>query len=236
MLWWVAAAVCAYFVKGLCGFGNTLVFTTVLAFGHDNVNISPVDLLLGYPSNVYFAWRERKHINWRICLPLIALILLGNIPGMLFLKNADTRLIKIIFGIVTMLIGADMLLRKGGEGKQSKWMLGAIGLLSGVLCGLYGVGALISAYISRVTKDTHAFKGNMCMVFTAENTFRLIVYACLGILTGDVALRALVLALPMVAAFFLGIGAGKRLDEAKAKRLVILMLIFSGAALVVNSL
>ena len=236
MLWWVLAALCAYVVKGMCGFGNTLVFTTVLAFGHDNVNISPVDLLLGYPSNVYFAWKERRHINWRICLPLIGLILLGNIPGMLFLKNADTRLIKIIFGIVTMLIGADMLLRRGGESRQPKWMLGAIGLMSGVLCGLYGVGALISAYISRATKDTHAFKGNMCMVFTAENTFRIIVYACLGILTGEVALRALMLVIPMLLAFFLGIAVGKRLGEGRAKRVVILTLIFSGAALVLTSL
>ena len=100
----------------------------------------------------------------------------------------------------------------------------------------YSVGALISAYISRATKDTHAFKGNMCMVFTAENTFRIIVYACLGILTGEVALRALMLVIPMLLAFFLGIAAGKRLDEGRAKRVVILMLIFSGAALVLTSL
>ena len=46
------AAFTAYFVKGLCGFANTLVFTTILSFGTANASISPVDLLLGYPANV----------------------------------------------------------------------------------------------------------------------------------------------------------------------------------------
>lgn len=47
-LWFIAAAV-AYFIKGMCGFANTLVFTSILSFGTANSNISPIDLLLGYP-------------------------------------------------------------------------------------------------------------------------------------------------------------------------------------------
>lgn len=39
MIWWIVAALCAFFVKGLCGFANTLVFTTILSFGNSNVNI-----------------------------------------------------------------------------------------------------------------------------------------------------------------------------------------------------
>ena len=45
----IIAAVAAYFIKGLCGFANTLVFTLILSFGVSNANISPIDLLLGYP-------------------------------------------------------------------------------------------------------------------------------------------------------------------------------------------
>jgi len=236
MLWWIIAALCAYFVKGLCGFGNTLAFTTVLAFGHDNVNISPVDLALGYPSNLLLAWRNRKSIRWRVCLPLIALVLAGNIPGMLFLKNADAGLIKVIFGVVTVAVALDMLVRKPGQGRESKLLLTGIGLVSGVLCGLYGVGALLSAYVSRVTEDTKAFKGNMCMIFTVENTFRLATYALLGILTGEVLWQAARLVPVMLTGMALGMGASRRLNEARARRAVIVMLIVSGAALIFNSL
>ncbi len=47
MSWlWILAAAAAYFIKGLCGFANTLVFTSILSFGASNASISPVDLLL----------------------------------------------------------------------------------------------------------------------------------------------------------------------------------------------
>ncbi len=45
MLLWIIAAVCAFFVKGLCGFANTLIFTNILSFGVNNALISPVELL-----------------------------------------------------------------------------------------------------------------------------------------------------------------------------------------------
>ncbi len=45
MLLWIIAAVCAFFVKGLCGFANTLIFTNILSSGVNNASISPVELL-----------------------------------------------------------------------------------------------------------------------------------------------------------------------------------------------
>ena len=74
MIWMMLSAVVAYFVKGLTGFANTLVFNTLLSFTSDNVNISPVELVVSYPTNLVIAWRERRSINWRACLPVAALI------------------------------------------------------------------------------------------------------------------------------------------------------------------
>ena len=84
------------FVKGLCGFTNGLVFTTILSFTTDNVNISPVSLVLGYPTNLIIAWKNRRSINWKMCIGLTTLVILGNIPGAYLLKNADTSLIKFV--------------------------------------------------------------------------------------------------------------------------------------------
>ena len=138
MIIWIIAAICAFFVKGLCGFANTLVFTSILSFGVNNSLISPVELLLGYPGNLFLAWKERKKINWKICGPLSALVMLGSIPGAFFLKNADTTVIKMIFGVVIILIGAEMLLRefRPRPMKQSNGFTIFIGVLSGILCGL----------------------------------------------------------------------------------------------------
>ena len=231
------AAVAAYFVKGLCGFANTLVFTSILSFGADNVNISPVELLLGYPSNVIMAVRERKSIDWKVCLPLAALVLAGNIPGIMLLKNADARLIKCAFGVVIMLLGVEMLLRgrKGSAIKANRAALGAIGLLSGLLCGLYGVGALLAAYMSRITNDSGAFRSNLCVVFIVENTFRIVMYSIVGIITLNTLRHAALLLPAMAIGLWAGIKCSSFLREYIVKRAVIIMLIVSGAALAVSN-
>ena len=172
MLWWIIATVCAFLIKGLCGFANTLVFTSILSFGNNNINISPVELILGYPTNIILAWKERKSIRWEICIPLAILVIIGSIPGVLFLKNADTSSIKVFFGVIIIAIGFEMLLREfqTKKMKQSKIVLAIIGILSGLLCGLYGIGALLGAYVNRVTSDSSSFKANICIVFLIENS------------------------------------------------------------------
>ena len=194
MVWWIIATLCAFFVKGLCGFANTLVFTTILSFGNNNVNISPVELILGYPTNLILAWKERRSIKWGVCLPLALLVIVGSLPGVFLLKNVDTSVIKVIFGAIIIFIGIEMLLREFqiGKVKESKILLAIIGVLSGLLCGLYGVGALLGAYISRVTKGSNEFKANICVVFFAENTFRIVLYVLWGIITFDILKQALI--------------------------------------------
>lgn len=238
MIYWIIATVAAFFIKGLCGFANTLVFTSILSFGVNNANISPVELLLGYPTNFILAWKERKSIRWNICLPLAFLIVVGMIPGALFLKNANTNSIKILFGIIIVLIGAEMLWsdRSGKKFRQSKPLLIVIGVLSGILCGLYGVGALLGAYLGRVTEDSHSFKANICTVFVIENTLRIVLYTVWGLLTFDILRQAVILLPFMLIGLGAGMLSGKFLDEKIVRKLVILMLIVSGAALVLTNL
>jgi len=236
MLWWILATLTAFFVKGLCGFANTLVFTTMLSFGQNNLAISPVELLLGYPTNAILAWKERRSIDWKLCLPLCGMVLAGCLPGAFLLKNLDARLIKIFFGAVIVGIALEMLLRSGAKGKQSRAVMLVIGILSGMLCGLFGVGALLGAYLTRVTDDTHAFKGNLCMVFFVENTFRVILYIASGIITLAAAKQALLLAPVMLASLWLGMKAGHIINEKTAKKIVLVMLLVSGIALIINSL
>ena len=237
MIWWIIATICAFFVKGLCGFANTLVFTTILSFVNNNINISPVELILGYPSNAILAWKERRSIKWSICIPSAVLVIVGCIPGVLFLKNTSTTIIKIIFGFVIICIGIEMVFREvqAKKMKQSKVVLGIIGFLSGLLCGLYGIGALLGAYINRVTDDSHSFKANICVVFLVENTFRVIMYTVLGIITFQTIKQAIILIPLMFLGLALGMFSSKILDEKWVKKIVNIMLIISGLALVINN-
>ena len=235
MGWMMFAAVCAYFVKGLCGFANTLVFSTILSFSTNNVNISPVELVLGFPSNIMISYKERKSVQWKVCLPLAGLVLLGDIPGILLLKNTNTQVIKGIFGFVIIAIGVEMLLREYmRKTKKSQLLLITIGILSGILCGLYGIGALLAAYMGRVTDNSSSFKGNLCIVFLIDNLFRLVMYGVTGIITLATLKQSVILFPFMALGLFLGMKGSSFLDEKKIKKLVIIMLILSGVSLIVT--
>ena len=235
MGWMMFAAVCAYFVKGLCGFANTLIFSTILSFSTNNVNISPVELVLGLPSNIMISYKERKSVQWKVCLPLAGLVLLGDIPGILLLKNTNTQVIKGIFGFVIIAIGVEMLLREYmRKTKKSQLLLITIGILSGILCGLYGIGALLAAYMGRVTDNSSSFKGNLCIVFLIDNLFRLVMYGVTGIITLATLKQSVILFPFMALGLFLGMKCSSFLDEKKIKKLVIIMLILSGVSLIVT--
>ena len=235
MGWMMFAAVCAYFVKGLCGFANTLVFSTILSFSTNNVNISPVELVLGLPSNIMISYKERKSVQWKVCLPLAGLVLLGDIPGILLLKNTNTQVIKGIFGFVIIAIGVEMLLREYmRKTKKSQLLLITIGILSGILCGLYGIGALLAAYMGRVTDNSSSFKGNLCIVFLIDNLFRLVMYGVTGIITLATLKQSVILFPFMALGLFLGMKGSSFLDEKKIKKLVIIMLVLSGVSLIVT--
>ncbi|MBR3740955.1 MAG: sulfite exporter TauE/SafE family protein [Clostridia bacterium] len=237
MLFWLFSAFCAFFVKGVCGFANTLVFTSMLSFGSTNIGITPVDLLLGYPPNLIMMLRGRKTLQWKVILPLIALILAGDAAGALLLKNVDVGKVKILFGLAVIAVALEMLTRQyRPKRKGSPIVLAFIGILSGVMSGLFGVAALMVAYVSRMTESSEAMKANLGAVFAADNTFRLILYLAMGIVTVSSLKTALTLLPAALLGLFLGVQCGGKLKEAHVRMLVILLLLASGAVLIAKNL
>lgn len=83
----IIATLLAFYIKGLAGFANTLIFTSVLSWETNNINISPMELVLGYPSNIIISWKERKNSDYKIWLPLSIFVIIGSIPGMIFFRE-----------------------------------------------------------------------------------------------------------------------------------------------------
>ena len=232
----ILATLAAFFVKGLCGFANTLVFQSILSFGVSNASISPVELVVGFPGNTILTWQNRKSLQPKVFLPLMALMLAGNIPGALMLSRIDGRIIKIIFGAAIIFIALDMMRGQGKPQKESKWMTALVGVAAGVLSGLFGVGALLAAYVSRITETGSAFKANISVVFLAENVFRFALYAALGILDRAALTLAVKLMPFMLIGLFAGMAVSQKIDDRQIKKLVLCLLVVSGAVLIAQNL
>lgn len=238
MYLWIIAAFAAYFIKGLCGFANTLVFTSIMSFGVPNVNISPIDLLMGYPANLILTWKNRKSLDRKVWIPLAALVLAGSIPGAILLKNVDAKAIKLVFGVVVAALGAEMFLREYSKTRvhSSRLILGIIGITAGMLCGLFGVGALLAAYVSRVTENGSSFKANISAVFIVDNTFRIFLYCGLGLLTWSTAKSALFLFLFELLGLFAGMKCSNRLNEKVVRKITSVLLVLSGISLILKNI
>ena len=148
----------AYVVKGITGFGNTLVVSSIVGLFLDNRNISPVELVVGYPSNLLIAWRERRRLNPRVWLPLSGMVLLGSIPGVFLLRYTDAALLKKVFGAVVVYLGLSMAMewKSRSGGARGGGGFGFMGILSGMVCGMFGIGAFLAAYLMGRAEEPEA--------------------------------------------------------------------------------
>jgi len=163
------AVLAAYFVKGLSGFANSLVFGSIMNFFTTNLNIVPVDLLLGTPSNLILALHSRREIHWKTALILAAFMTVGTLPGVFLLKNGDDRMLKIVLGILILCLGVEMLTRdrRKAPRERKRWVTWALAALAGMLMGTFGIGAVMVVCVERLTDNPRAMRGTLCLLMTA---------------------------------------------------------------------
>lgn len=233
------STVLAYLIKAITGFGNTLVMGSLFSFMVPNRLTTPIDLIFSIPTNIYIVWRERKNISLKVVVPLSLMLLAGIIPGTLLLKVGSDRILKAILGIVVVGMALEMLTRKQVQDTNKKtnpFFLTAIGITSGILAGLYGIGALLVAYISRSSDNKGQFRGNICCVFLVDNVFRFFLYLFTGILDKEIFITTLILSPAVIIGMIIGVKVDSGMKEDTVKKVVIALLIISGTILFVKSL
>lgn len=236
--WMAGAAVAAYFIKGLCGFANSLVFASLMSFRANTVDITPVDLVLSAPSNLLIIWKNRQSINPRTVIAPALMCVAGMLPGAFLLKMGDVKLLKLAFGGLIIALAIEMLLRDvtNRTRKGSPLVMTMVGILSGFTSGLFGIGALLSAYVSRTTDNQSAFRGTICAVFMINDIARMVVYAATGVLTYATLRQSLCLTPFMAVGLWLGMRLSGKIGERQAQFIVIEMLIASGVSLIAINL
>lgn len=233
------SALFAYFIKGITGFGNTLVMGPLFSFVISNRLITPVDLLLSIPTNIYIVWRERKNISMKVVIPLSIMLLAGIIPGTFLLKVGNDWILKSILGVIIVGIAIEMLTRKpniSGTTKTNPILLIFIGIMSGILAGLYGIGVLLIAYISRTTDNKSEFRANICCVFLVDNIFRFFLYLYTGILNKEAFSMTLFLLPAVIIGMMIGVKVDSNMKEETVKKSVVVLLIISGTVLFLKSI
>ena len=161
----------------------------------------------------------------------------GQYTGCILLKVAGSNIIKVILGFVIIYLSVEMYLneKRKTKKKSSKLSFGIVGFITGLVAGIYGVGALLGVYVNKITNDTKEFKANASVIYFVSDSFRLGLYIATGIVTWDILKQAVLLVPVMLLSLFFGMKLCSYMNEKAVRRIVILMLIISGAALIINN-
>lgn len=199
---------------------------------------TPVDLLISIPTNAWLVWKNRKSIDFRTVAPMAVMLLAGVVPGIMLLKTGNDLVLKAVLGVVIIALGIEMLYRKPpepGKDKGSKVFLAIVGLVSGVLAGMYGISAFLVAYISRTSSDRGQFRANLCSLFLVDNLFRLYWYGAAGIMTAEIVKFTAFMAPAVILGMYIGTRVDTGLKEETVRKATIYLLVVSGAVLLLKS-
>jgi len=227
----------SFIIKGLVGFGNPLLSNPLMAMKLDNKVITPANLLLDMPINAWIVWKNRKSFSAKKTLPILILIMIGVIPGTLFLKMGSPWVIKALLGVFIIGLGIEMIMRNREKTiKPNIFLQVIISIASGFMAGLFGINMLFLTYFERISVDRNEFRSNVCFVFLFENIFRIIVYAATGVFQ-LITFQIFAISIP---AAILGVLVGskidKRINEKLINQLVIITFILGGISILIKAL
>ena len=231
------ALVFAYIIFSLVGFGSALIASGPLAGIMPVAQVVPLLALLDCFSSVARGWQTRHLIAAHELKRLVPGMLIGQLLGVLFLSRLPAAMMAILLGCFISYYGARGLV----EWRPSVVPVSAgavsYGLTGGVLGGLFGSGGFVYAsYLECRLEDRHAFRATQAVLIALSTAWRV----SLCIATGLIDRRLLTTALVLLPVVLIGGRLGKRIDlhlsREQIYRLLNILLVISGIALIIRFL
>jgi uncharacterized membrane protein YfcA len=239
---WQFLAVCLVLVVAeaiyvLLGFGAGLVAVGCLALLLPDVrDVVVLLLLVNLPAELLVVTGSRREISWRGVALLMVGIGVGIPIGAWLLGWGDPRRLLQALGLVLLAVGAVFLVLPTATPRRwPPWTAPPVGLVSGVLTGLFGTGGPpLVLYYRLAGVDKAAFRGNLMAIFLFMTLFRVPSYAGLGLITAERLWSSLMVVPAVVAGAWLGHRMHLRIEEPTFRRLVAAALVALGALLVLG--
>jgi uncharacterized membrane protein YfcA len=190
----------------------------------------PVELSVVGP-----AWRS---IRWREILVVCLGIAVGVPVGTLALRWGEPTLLLTLLGAVLAVAGAAFLLVPAGRPVHwPAWTAAPVGLVAGVLAGLFGTGGppLVLYYQLSGTAKT-VFRNSLMAIFLLVTLVRVPSYLASGLITWPRVVSALAVAPAVALGAWLGHRIHLEVPESSFRKLVSLALIAIGALLLLRQI
>lgn len=226
----------AHTVKGLSGFGSGLIAMPLLAFMFPLTFIVPVLGLLSYGGTVTQSLHLRKQVAWRDMLPLIPFSLLGISIAVFLLVNVASEKLVLALGVFVLLYSVYSVSPHSVKAGGRQWAVLA-GLGGGTVGALFGTGGpFYVVYLKMRQLDKNQFRATIAMIFLVDGGVRMASYALNGLFTAQVLWLVLTLVPVLFAGMYVGHHLHVKINQQRFNQMISLLLMISGAMLIIKSL
>jgi uncharacterized membrane protein YfcA len=220
----------------LLGFGAGLIAVGTMALLLPELKDAVVLLLLvNLPAELWVVRSSWQRISWRGVLAIFIGVAVGTPLGTSLLRWGDARFLLIVLGAFLVAVGAAFLfINDCREHQMPRWAAGPVGVVSGVLTGLFGTGGPpLILYYRLQGVDKTAFRGNLMAIFLLMTAVRVPSYVAFGLVTEPRMWSALTVMPAVIAGAVIGNRIHLRIEEATFRRLVSAALLLIGLLLLV---
>jgi uncharacterized membrane protein YfcA len=233
----IACVFLAGCVKGLTGFGLSLIATPLLVHVAPPRTVVPVVLLLNSIVNAHLFYGARDRVTMKRIWPLIIGSVAGLPLGTYILVVVHADILRIAIGVVILLFVAALI--KGYRRLTGTHRLGAglVGAASGVIAGSVSMGGPpVVLFFAGMDTDKQAFRANIIAYFLCLNLAGLPMYYAGGLLTADVFRMFLILVPPLILGGLAGSLLVNRVSERTFRYITFAIVLVAAVVAIFNGL
>lgn len=237
LVYGISVVFVAGIVKGLTGFGFSLLTVPLLVVLFGPRTAIPVIIVLNAASNVPMYLHSRRWSSLRRIWPLVVAGIISIPVGTYLLLVLNTAVLKLIVGAVICLFALAFLLGFRREIRREKGGFIGAGLISGILNGLISTGgppAILFLANQGMGKDE--FRANLIAYFLFLNVATIPVHFAGGLLSMEIAGLAAVFVPALAGGAFLGTRLVEYIPEAAFRKAVLAVVMAAGLMVALSGL
>lgn len=232
------SAVLAGVIQNIAGFGAGIILMLILPHFFDMLVAPAINAAVCTGMTIIMALRYRKHTEYQyVWLPCLCFVTM-TVSIIWVVRDIDLYLLGAAFGVFLIVLSIYFLFFQNNvKVKPTTTSAIGFGLLSGILSGLFAIGATsIALYFLAISKDRKAYMGNLQTLLAINNVVSLSTRALRGIYTADLILPTLVGFAGILLGQFFGSKIAGKLDAGKINRFIYILVGVSGVETLIRQL
>lgn len=225
----VSIVLAAGFIRGVTGFGGSMLMTPILANLVGPVAAVAIALILETAAALVMFSDALQRVRWRTLLFLIGPAALTLPVGGYILLNLDPAVARRLIAAVVVVFSLMLLSGFRYSGAPRAATLVALGSLVGALLGSTSIGAPpVILYFLSGPDSAAVTRANLTVFITAVSVLGVVMLMAAGAISLNTGVAAAGLTVPFLAATWLGGKLFERLSETGVRRLALILMMCVG--------